>query len=226
MTTIRPIALMPMRHSSERVPGKNYRDFNGKPLFHRVLDELLEVDEICKIVIDSDSPVIRDQIAEHYPSVVHIDRPESLLGGDMPMTSILRYDAEQFPNDWYLQTHSTNPLLTANTVRSAIQALEANLDQYDSLFSVTRLQTRLYDASFQPVNHDPNVLLRTQDLPPIYEENSNIYLYTADQIATGRRIGSAPMLFETDPLEAVDIDIETDFVLAETLHRLRNESQT
>ena len=69
------------------------------------------------------------------------------------------------------------------------------------------------------LNHDPKVLLRTQDLPPIYEENSNLYLFTAEQIAGGRRMGDRPILFEIDPLEAVDIDEEPDFVLAEALDR-------
>ena len=87
---------------------------------------------------------------------------------------------------------------------------------------MTRLQTRLYDESGAAVNHDPAVLLRTQDLPPIYEENSNLYIFTADQIASGRRMGDTPIMFEVDPLEAVDIDEEHDFVIAELLHqRLR-----
>jgi CMP-N-acetylneuraminic acid synthetase len=53
----------------------------------------------------------------------------------------------------------------------------------------------------------------------VYEENSNLYLFTSDQIAGGRRMGDRPILFEVDPLEAVDIDVEADFVLAEALDR-------
>ena len=214
-------AFMPMRHSSERVPGKNYRPFNGTPLFHHALQALLEVDAVERVVIDTDSPTIIEQCASDFPSVVCVDRPTHLLGGDVPMTDILRYDAELFPSDWYLQTHSTNPLLSSQTISAAIERLDSSLETFDSLFSVTRLQTRLYDADFRPVNHDPAVLLRTQDLPPMYEENSNIYLFSAAQIQGGSRFGDRPLLFEMDPLEAVDIDEEHDFVLAETLQRLR-----
>ena len=88
--------------------------------------------------------------------------------------------------------------------------------------SVTRLQTRLYDADARPLNHDPKVLLRTQDLPPVFEENSGMYVFTREQIAEGRRFGDRPLLFEIDPVEAVDIDEEADFALAEALHRLRD----
>jgi CMP-N-acetylneuraminic acid synthetase len=214
------VALVPMRHQSERVPGKNYRPFNGRPLFHRIVSTLLAVDRVRDIVIDTDSATIKEQAAESFPAVHVIDRPSHLLGGDVPMTFILQHNARQFPSDWYLQTHSTNPLLQPSTINAALDRMEASLDSHDSLFSVTRWQTRLYDAEGRPMNHDPNVLLRTQDLPPVFEENSNLYLFTGPQIAAGRRIGATPILFEIDALEAMDIDEEHDFLLAEMLDRL------
>jgi CMP-N-acetylneuraminic acid synthetase len=213
------VAFVPMRHSSERVPGKNYRPFNGVPLFHRIVSTLLSVDRITKVVIDTDSPTVKDQVAETFPTVDVVDRPEHLLGGHTPMTDVLQYDASQVRSEWYLQTHTTNPLLRASTIEAALDRMEQQAGERDSLFSVTRLQTRLYAADGSALNHDPKVLLRTQDLPPIYEENSNLYLFTAEQIAEGRRMGDRPILFEIDPLEAVDIDEEPDFVLAEALDR-------
>jgi CMP-N-acetylneuraminic acid synthetase len=222
--TLSVVAFVPMRHSSERVPGKNYRPFNGVPLFQRIISTLLAVDRIAKVVIDTDSPTVRDQAADVFPTVDVLDRPEHLLGGHVPMTDVLRYDASQFPSPWYLQTHTTNPLLRTSTVDAALDRMEQQADEHDSLFSVTRLQTRLYSADGAPLNHDPKVLLRTQDLPPIYEENSNLYLFTAEQIAAGRRMGDRPILFEIDPLEAVDIDEEHDFILAEALDRHLSEA--
>lgn len=216
------VAFVPMRHSSERVPGKNYRDFNGAPLFHHIVSTLLAVPQIAQVVIDTDSPTIAEQCADEFPGVVCIPRPEHLLGGETPMTDVLAYDATQFPASWYLQTHSTNPLLTTDTIVRAVEQLSSSLDHHDSLFSVTRLQTRLYDQGGTPMNHDPSELLRTQDLPPVYEENSNVYVFSADLIERGRRIGDRPLLFEVDPLEAIDIDEEHDFVIAELVHRLRN----
>jgi CMP-N-acetylneuraminic acid synthetase len=217
------VALVPMRHRSERVPGKNYRPFNGRPLFHHIVSTLLSVDRITEVVIDTDSPTITEQAAEVFPTVRVIGRPAHLLGGDVPMTAVLQHDASLFPSAWYLQTHSTNPLLQRATIDNALDRMEESLGSRDSLFSVTRWQTRLYDAEGRPINHDPNVLLRTQDLPPVFEENSNLYVFTAAQIAAGRRIGDAAILFEIDPLEAMDIDNEHDFVLAEMLGRLTSE---
>lgn len=215
--TLSVVAFVPMRHGSERVPGKNYRPFNGVPLFHRIVTTLLAVDRVAHVVIDTDSPTVREQTESEFPSVVVIDRPEHLLGGHTPMTDVLQFDATQVPSEWYLQTHTTNPLLRPATIDAALDRMEAELESHDSLFSVTRWQTRLYSHDGTALNHDPAVLLRTQDLPPVYEENSNLYLFTNEQIAAGRRMGDRPILFEVDPLEAVDIDDEHDFVLAEAL---------
>ena len=217
------VAFVPMRHHSERVPGKNYRLLDGCPLFHHVVSTLVACPEVEELVVDTDSPIVAEQCAEHFPSVRVLARPDHLLGGDVPMTEILRLDATVVDADWYLQAHSTSPLLRSSTVRAALAELEARLDEFDSLFTVTRLQTRLYDGDGRPVNHDPSVLLRTQDLPPLYEENSGMYVFSREQIAEGRRFGDRPLLFEIDPLEATDIDEEPDFVLAETLHRMQRE---
>ena len=217
------VAFVPMRHASERVPGKNYRPFAGRPLFHHIVGTLLACPEVAQVVIDTDSPTVKEQCAAHFPSVRVIDRPARLLGGEVAMTEILRHDAGLVDSAWYLQTHSTSPLLRTETVSAALRALEGALDRHDSLMSVTRWQTRLYDAAGRPVNHDPKLLLRTQDLPPLYEENSGLYVFTRAQIAAGRRFGERPLLFELAPLEAADIDTEADFAIAEAIHRLRRE---
>jgi CMP-N-acetylneuraminic acid synthetase len=99
------------------------------------------------------------------------------------------------------------------------------MDEYDSLFSVTRVQTRFWDRFTRPINHDPEVLIQTQDLPPIYEENSCIYIFTAENLRKrGTRIGWKPLMFETPVEEALDIDEEIDFLIADLLMRNRKKS--
>lgn len=213
-------ALVPMRHHSQRVPQKNYRLLDGKPLYQHILATLLAVPELTRIVVDTDSPVIAAGIAEYFPTIMVIERPEELRADDISMNSILQYDISQAPSDFYLQTHSTNPLLRAETLSKAIQSFLSSYPQCDSLFSVTRLQTRLYDQAGNAINHDPRVLIQTQDLPPVYEENSCLYLFSSDTLAKhGTRIGDTPILFETDPEESWDIDEEIDFKLVELMIR-------
>lgn len=170
-------ALVPMRHHSQRVPNKNYRLLDGKPLYQHILTTLLSVSEIAEIVVDTDSPVIIEGLLASFPTIKVIDRPQELRADDISMNTILQHDISQAPADFYLQTHSTNPLLKATTITKAIHTFLAAYPGKDSLFSVTRLQTRLYDHEGRAINHDPRVLIQTQDLPPVYEENSCIYLF-------------------------------------------------
>ena len=211
-------ALVPMRHHSQRVPGKNYRLLAGKPLFHHIIETLLAVREINEIVVDTDSDLVMDGLRKNFPQVKIINRPDALRADDVPMNDILIYDTGQVQADFYLQTHSTNPLLRSETVSRAVQSFLADYPKHDSLFSVTRWQTRLYDQNGKAINHDPSVLIQTQNLPPVYEENSCLYLFTRDNLLKWHhRIGERPMMFEIDADEAWDIDEELDFQICEFL---------
>lgn len=215
-------AFVPMRHDSERVRGKNYRPLGGRPLFHHIVSTLLAVPLISEIVIDTDSELIMRDAAEAFPQVRTIARPEELLGGDVPMNAVLEHDIDVVAADLYVQTHSTNPMLRAETVQSALAAFLAARDRHDSLFTVTPLHTRLWTPDGKAINHDPEVLLRTQDLPPVMEENSCLYVFDGDTLRRrGNRIGERPMLYPLAPEEAWDIDEEIDWLVVEALHAAR-----
>jgi CMP-N-acetylneuraminic acid synthetase len=218
-TAPRIVALVPMRHHSQRVPGKNYRLFAGKPLYHYITNNLLASPFISEIVIDTDSQVIKKDASKHFPQVRLIDRPEHLQGGTVPMNNVLLHDVSQTEADYYLQTHSTNPLLRPQTISRAIETFLDKANLCDSLFSVTKVQERLWDKEIKAINHDPAILLPTQELPPVYTENSCIYIFSKSSLATRHnRIGENPFMFEIDPVEAWDIDEELDFTIAEFLY--------
>jgi CMP-N-acetylneuraminic acid synthetase len=211
-------ALVPMRHHSQRVPGKNYRPLAGKPLFHYIIETLLAVPEITEVIVDTDSEPVMASLRSDFPGVRIINRPEDLRADDISMNDILLHDTGQVQADFYLQTHSTNPLLRAETVSRGLRELLSAHPKHDSLFSVTRLQSRLYDGTGRAVNHDPAVLIQTQDLPPIYEENSCMYVFTQASLAQRHhRIGEKPLMFEIDAAEAWDIDDELDFAICDFL---------
>ena len=215
-------ALIPMRHHSQRVPGKNYRPLAGKPLYQHIVETLLAVPEISNVVVDTDSEPVMDGLRRDFPQVVILPRPENLRADTIPMNEILLYDTSQVEADFYLQTHSTNPLLRPETISKAVLTFLADYPAHDSLFSVTRLQTRLYDQYGHAINHDPDILLQTQDLPPVYEENSCMYIFTRENLARRRnRLGERPQLFEMDAAEAWDIDEELDFAITDFLMQQR-----
>lgn len=207
-----------MKHHSQRVPGKNYRPIAGKPLFHHILETLEQVSAIEEIVVDTDSPVIKEGLLEHFPAVRILDRPRELSGDEVSMNKIISHDLSQLKGDTFLQTHTTNPLLRANSVSRAIETYFSRLPDYDSLFSVTRVYSRLWDESGNAINHDPGELIQTQNLPPLYEENSCVYIFSqASFQERNHRLGRHPFLFEIDEREAWDIDTELDFQIVSNL---------
>jgi N-acylneuraminate cytidylyltransferase len=209
-----------MKGHSVRVPRKNLRPFCGRPLCHWILGTLAASPYLGQIIVNTDSEEIADTVRALPKVKIHL-RPDHLLGDHVVANPIIEWDLAHSEGEWYLQSHSTNPLLTTDSVNRAVEVFFAQ-SVHDSLFSVTEVRKRYYWADGRGVNHDPAKLIQTQDLPPIYEENSCLYLFSKTSFrATGRRLGRAPMMFATPPIEGVDIDDENDFALAEALMQTR-----
>jgi len=214
-------AIVPMRHFSRRVSGKNYRLLGDKPLYRYIVDTLLAVPAITEVIIDTDSDLIVQEVERHLSQVRIVRRPAHLRSEMYVMNDILLNTVTQVEADYYLQTHSTNPMLKRETIEQAIETFLAGRDTHDSLFSVTPLHTRLWTADGRAINHDPDNLVRTQDLDPVMEENSCIYIFRREILEVRQnRIGDRPLVFVMDPSEAIDIDTELDWLIAEATLKL------
>jgi CMP-N-acetylneuraminic acid synthetase len=215
-----------MKAHSERVPGKNLRLFLGKPLFFQVLRHLALCRYISKIIVNTDSARIAGLCA-CFPETQVLARPEALRGNDVPMNAIIAHDLAYADTEHLLQTHATNPLLCLATLEAAIGEYCRRLEECDSLFTVSPCRTRFYRQDGSPLNHNPHELLRTQDLPPLYEENSCLYIFSRSSFAAagGRRIGLRPHMFAMRKIESIDIDYEDDFLLAEAWAKYQLERE-
>jgi CMP-N-acetylneuraminic acid synthetase len=215
----RVVALLPMKANSERVKGKNFRLLAGKPLFQWILDALLANAEIDQVVINTDAKniLLENGLLESNRVVIRERKPE-LCGDLVSMNLILADDIAAVPADTYLMTHTTNPLISSDTIGQALDIYHEKLASYDSLFSVNKVQTRFYRTDMSPVNHDPDDLIRTQDLEPWFEENSCIFIFNSESfVQTNARIGKSPQMFITPALESVDIDEPEDWEMASAL---------
>lgn len=125
--------LLPMKGNSERVPNKNMRDFNGLPLYHAVVKSLLNSKYIECVVINTDSEIIEKDAKEIFGDKI-INRPIEIQGD---LNDIIAYDLSKLDGEYFLQTHSTNPLLKSETIDKAIEKYFAGLDNFDSVFGVT-----------------------------------------------------------------------------------------
>lgn len=216
----RVAAVVPMRHSSERIPGKNYRELAGVPLFHYVIRALLESDGVDHVVIDTDSDAIEASAREYFPSVEVVRRPDSLRAGSTSMNAVLAHTVRHVKADTVLQTHSTNPFMRPSTFARAINQFDERSHLGQTLIGITRIQARAWDKNWRPLNHSGAILARTQDLPPILIENSCVFVFDREEfLRTGSRVSKQPIPFEVSALEAIDIDYPDEWDLAEIVAR-------
>ena len=154
-------ALIFMKAFSERVPRKNMKKLCGKPLFHWILDSLSESNYINEIIINTDSKEIAESATSNYDVTLHM-RPKYLLDIDSnEANQIIEYDLSKTNGEYFFQTHSTNPLLSVDTIDRAIKKYFNN--KFDSLISVTERRKFYYTMGGEPVNHNPQKLIRTQN---------------------------------------------------------------
>ena len=206
------VAIMPIKLKNERCPGKNTRLLGTKPLLQYELDSLKETGLCDSInVFCSDSSV-----TAFLPEGVNfIQRPQYL---DLP-TSNFNQIFDEFLSvrdaDIYVYAHATAPFITVETMRECIEAVKSG--GFDSAFCAVRLQDYLWQDG-EPLNFDATNMPRTQDLKPIYQETSGVYVYTKEVYNMYRRgRGKKPFIKEVSMKESVDIDNPEDFALAEVL---------
>ena len=208
-----------MKLNSERVKNKNFKDLNGKPLFKWVLDSLCKVQEIDLVVINTDAKEkLESEGIRDSDRILIRERKKSLCGDFTSMNLIIQDDIESIPSQDYLMTHTTNPFISSETISNAFNAYKGLTNDYDSLFSVNKIQTRFYSKDCVPINHNPNELSRTQDLEPWFEENSCLYFFNQVSFRnTKARIGKSPQMYVTPTLESIDIDNLSDWIIADAL---------
>ena len=215
------IALLIIKTHSERVPDKNFRTLGGRPLFLWIVDTLLAMPIIDRVVINTDATdrLVSLGLPEDRRLVLQA-RSSALCGDHVTANALVREQLEHYPAKRYVMTHVTSPFLEAGTIDRAVAAYDAAVadGSGDSLYSVTRHQSRFYTKDGAPIGHDPASLLPTQALPGIYEENSALYVFSRESyLASGSRIGRHPISFETPKEQSLDIDDASDWWLAECI---------
>lgn len=220
-------ALVPMKGHSQRVPLKNTRILGDVPLFYHILRSLSHAKQVTEILVDTDSNKIKELIRKDFPLVRIIDRPAELTGDKVPMTDIIEYDCQFIKTKHFLQTHATSPFIKTETIEAAISLYFKSLSEgIDSVMAVNRFQSRFYDSKKKPINHNPDIMLASQDMPEIYEDCSSFYISSVERLlATKKRIGSNPIFFEMSKIESADIDTEEDFALCEAIYDFRKNKR-
>ena len=214
------IAFLPMRKGSQRVKNKNTRKFANYKfgLFELKLEQLLK-SNVDEILISTNDEIILNFLEKQKNNRIKIDRrPEWLCSNESKTDDLISYVAQiTEKKEDILWTHVTSPFIDENDYNKAIEIYHSQINKYDSLMSVTKLHTFLWDRS-GPINYDRSLFKWpwTQTLPEIFEVNSGIFIAKSDIYKTKKdRIGDRPYFFELEGYNGFDIDWEKDFDLAE-----------
>lgn len=204
------IVFIPIKNNSQRVPRKNFRIFNGEPLYKHTLLKYKQ----HEVYVDTDSTEILEEIRQdtRLSHVIPFYREDYLIGDTVSVCSLIKNFINKFSiSEPITQIHVTSPFLLDTTVSNAYN----NIKDYDSVVSCNIHNSRFWrkeSYGMCPVNHNPLKLEQTQDLPEYYEENSCFYIFRPEVIMkTGNRIGIRPYFYEVTEPENLDIDTEKDW---------------
>lgn len=216
---IKPItALVFIKEKSERVPGKNFLLFGGIPLYRVIIDTLRTCKFISKVLINTDSSEVMDFygndefvcIQPRSKQLKKVTRNEANL--------IIQEMISNSSEKVFFNTHTTNPLLTSSTIDIFISNFFKS--KFDSMFMATKLKTRCWSSDLEPINFKRNEIVKTQDLDPIYIDNSCGYIFKNEIFLKEKnRVSGKIGLMEISELESLDIDTKNQFELASMIFK-------
>jgi len=204
------VAFVPIKLNSQRLPGKNLKLLGSSPLFRYVLDTLIQVESIDEVYVFCSDESITEQLPDQ---VTFLKRDETLDSDETLGAEI--YDAfiEQIDSDYYLLAHATSPFVSPETISVAVA--EVLSKRFDSAFTAEEVRNFVWYEG-RPLNYSLDFIPRTQDIEPVYVECSAFFIFSGNQWKRKRtRIGESPYMAIISGKEAIDIDDQEDFSLAE-----------
>jgi CMP-N-acetylneuraminic acid synthetase len=213
------IAMIPARIGSKRVPKKNLRDLNGKPLISYSIEAAIKSDVFHDIYINSDSDIFRE-IAEDL-GVKFYKRP-AYLGSDKTNNDDFAFDfIKNVEENTLIQLLPTSPLITEKEISEFVTDMRTK--KYDTMISVLNHQIAcIYNN--KPVNFkllEPHIssqeMISVQSYATVlmgwtYKSFvDNMHKYGFAYHGADSKIG----YFTLKGLSEIDIDNEEDFELAE-----------
>lgn len=230
------LAIIPARSGSKRLPNKNIRTLNGKPLISYTIEAALKSKYITETVVSTDSEKIKF-IANQYGATTPFLRPKELALDETSSIDVvihcINYYKENFNKefDFVILLQPTSPLRDELDLNNAIEYLiEKNAD---AVISVCEMEHNpIWSNILDETNSMENFLdekyinKRTQDLPEYYRINGAIYICKVNKLMNEKRllIKENIYAYKMSQQHSVDIDTNLDFILAKTILEVKNES--
>jgi CMP-N-acetylneuraminic acid synthetase len=230
VSALKTLAVIPARHGSKRLPGKNTRNFLGVPLIGWSIGFALKMKRFDKIVVSTDSEEIANasrsagvEVPYLRPAALATDTASSV---EVALDVLARERQRESSYDLVALLQPTSPVREPSRWHEAFAHLERG--ECDAVIGVVSARThpfhvfkREHDGALRPFGEPQGVRLRSQDLPPAVCVAGNMYLIRS-AVLEQQRSFFPPRIFGVlcdQPCEAFDIDTEADWVAAEALAR-------
>jgi len=222
--TINYLAIIPSRGGSKRLPGKNIKPLNGKPLIAYSIESALGAQKIDRTIVSTDDDAIADCAKKHGADVPFM-RPADIAGDKSSVVDALRhaldfYEGQGITVKNIVLLQVTSPFRESHHIDKAIAAFETR--KADALTSVSPARNHPYYAlkggtdALEPFFDKEKLAMRAFELPPAVYENGVVFIMTADTVRNHGIYGENNMIVTLDePDLTVDIDTAQDFALAE-----------
>lgn len=220
-SSMKVVAFLPAKGSSERIESKNIRLLDGKPLFLHTLEKLSSCDFIDEVYLDSESEDILNLAP--YLNYIPLKRDSALANNKVDGHQIFYNEVCQVEADIYIQILGTSPFIRKETIRKGIEILK-NCKEYDSVVLVKR--EKQYTWNDKGPNYDKDHIPNSDDLLDTIIETMGLYIVRSDYAhEKKKRIGDRPYLLEAEAIEAVDVNYLDDFYLAEMIARGKHKDE-
>lgn len=201
------VAIIPIKKNSKRVKGKNFKIVNKRPLFHFILSKVKKCN-FDEVYVDSDSKVIKNYCKKN--NINFIKRKPELAKDNANGNDLINHHRKIINADIYFQIFVTSPLMGVETINNCIKKLK-NDKKIDSILTVIPVQTWFWFKN-KPVNYNPKILPRSQDVAPMIQETTGLYGIKREALIKYKaRIGKKPYFYHVRDEEAVDLDNKKDF---------------
>jgi len=171
----RTVAIIPARGGSKGLPGKNWRDFCGKPLVRWSVEQALAAETVDEVIVSSDSVDVYDAV--QGMSVTWRQRPLALAGDTVATAPVLIDVLESLDPkpDAVVLLQPTSPLRLPGDIDNCVRRLDTG---FNSLLSVYKSHHFIYrhigSEVLKPENHNPKRWPRRQEMNQ-YSSNGSIY---------------------------------------------------
>ncbi|MCY4523947.1 MAG: hypothetical protein OXB84_04330, partial [Halobacteriovoraceae bacterium] len=206
---------------------KNVRPFLSSSLIEIKLKQLITSKKITNIIVSTDDEDVISRSRKISSEIIIHNRSKFYASSDCDTNELSKYFASELDFEHLMWTHVTSPFIQNDYYDYAISQYVKSLSHgYDSLFTVEKCQSFVWDKKLKPINYDVKKLGRwpkTQEVTPLFIINSGLFLISKEvMLACNDRVGFNPYMLESDKIQSFDIDCISEFKKAENLWKLLN----